>query len=36
MIKLSFLKELILIKQMNKKSVVLFHYRHFADKGFKF
>ena len=40
MIELAFLKELMLIKQMNQKSVICkecyFHYLYFLDKGFKF
>ena len=35
MIELSFLKEFMLIKQVHKKYIV-FHYRYFLNKGFKF
>ena len=35
MIKLTFLKEFLLIKQAHQKSVIFRHYWYFLDKGFK-
>ena len=36
MIELTFLKKLILIKQMNQKECDICHYWYFLDKGFRF
>ena len=34
--KMTFLKELMLIRQVNKKECDICHYRHILDRGFKF